>query len=50
MPTTPFRYYFEFRQTPTGNAVIEAVYDRVKRLARLYQLQKQKNEAYILPD
>jgi hypothetical protein len=26
MPTAPFRYYFEFRQGPTGTAVIEAVY------------------------
>lgn len=33
MPTNPLTYYFEFRQNPTGNAVIEAVYHSEGRVA-----------------
>lgn len=33
MPTNPVTYYFEFRQGPTGNAVIEAVYHSEGRVA-----------------
>jgi RHS repeat-associated protein len=33
MPTNPVTYYFEFRQAPTGNSVIEAVYHSEGRVA-----------------